>query len=223
MAFSGVSMSPLAITGMRTRGLHRGDGVVLGLAACSRRRACGRGRQAARMPRSRRCAATRSALRLRGSQPVRILSVTGTSTARDHGLEDAPDQRLVSQQRRAGHHVAHLLGRAAHVDVDDLRAVVDVVARRLGHHAPDRRRRSAPRSGRLRPSWLARAARFARAAQFRAGHHLGHRQAGADALAQLRNGRSVTPAIGATNRLRSTCAPSCISAFSWVRCEGSEF
>jgi hypothetical protein len=68
-------------------------------------------------------------------QPVRNLSVTGVSgTALHHGLEDACDQRLVLHQRRAGHHVADLLGRAAHVDVDDLRAAIDVVARGFGHH-----------------------------------------------------------------------------------------
>ena len=49
------------------------------------------------------------------------------------------------EQRRAGRGVAHLLRRAAHVDVDDLRAALDVVARGVGHHARDRRRRSARR------------------------------------------------------------------------------
>jgi hypothetical protein len=51
-----------------------------------------------------------------------------------HGLDDGQRQRLVLHQRAAGPLVAHLLGRAAHVDVDDLRAAVDVVLRRLGHH-----------------------------------------------------------------------------------------
>ena len=37
-------------------------------------------------------------------------------------VEDRGDQRLVAQQRRAGGDVADLLRRAAHVDVDDLRA-----------------------------------------------------------------------------------------------------
>ena len=48
------------------------------------------------------------------------------------GRADAADQRLVAQQRRTGVDLADLLGRAAHVDVDDLRAVIDVVACRLG-------------------------------------------------------------------------------------------
>ena len=52
----------------------------------------------------------------------------------DHGFKNAADQRLVLEQGRPGHHVADLLGGAAHVDVDDLGAAVDVVARRFRHH-----------------------------------------------------------------------------------------
>ena len=52
----------------------------------------------------------------------------------DDRLEDAPDQRLVLQQCRAGHEVADLLRRAAHVDIDDLRTVVHVEAGRVRHH-----------------------------------------------------------------------------------------
>ena len=63
-----------------------------------------------------------------------------------HGRHDRFDQRLVREQRGAGGDVADLLGRAAHVDVDDLRAAVDVVPRGVGHLTADRRRRSAPRS-----------------------------------------------------------------------------
>ena len=51
-----------------------------------------------------------------------------------HCLDDALHQRLVLQQRRTRGHVAHFLGRAAHVDVDDLRAVRHVVASGFGHH-----------------------------------------------------------------------------------------
>ena len=53
---------------------------------------------------------------------------------RHHRLQDARHQGLVLHQRGAGHHVADLLGRTAHVDVDDLRAALDVVARGLRHH-----------------------------------------------------------------------------------------
>ena len=72
----------------------------------------------------------RAALRCAGSVPVRIFSVTGTATARTTALEDALDQRLIGQQRRAAVAVADLLCRTAHVDVDDLRAQIDVDARR---------------------------------------------------------------------------------------------
>ncbi|NYH13862.1 hypothetical protein GGD41_001090 [Paraburkholderia bryophila] len=52
----------------------------------------------------------------------------------DHRLDNALHQRLVLQKRRAGRDIADLLGRTAHVDVNDLRTVRDVVARGLGHH-----------------------------------------------------------------------------------------
>jgi len=52
----------------------------------------------------------------------------------DHGLEDARHQRLVFQQRGTRQGVAHLLRRAAHVDVDDVGAEAGVVARRLRQH-----------------------------------------------------------------------------------------
>src|SRR5690606_38511442 len=41
---------------------------------------------------------------------------------------------LVAQQGGAGGLVAHLLGRAAHVDIDDLGPVVTVPAGGIGHH-----------------------------------------------------------------------------------------
>ena len=46
----------------------------------------------------------------------------------------APHERFVLHQRRARRLVAHLLRRTAHVDVDDLRAGVDVTPRGLRHH-----------------------------------------------------------------------------------------
>ena len=51
-----------------------------------------------------------------------------------HGIDDGQRQRLVLHQRRARPLFAHLLGRATHIDVDDLRATIDVVSRRFGHH-----------------------------------------------------------------------------------------
>ena len=121
-------------------------------------------------------------------QPVRIFSVTGTpcGLARgDHRLDDRQRQRLVLHQRRAGPLVAHLLGRAAHVDVDDLGAAGDVVGRGLGHHRRvgagdlhrDRRGLAvvvgAPAGLQRRPQVLPRR------------HHLADRVAGAEALAEL--------------------------------------
>ena len=50
-----------------------------------------------------------------------------------HGFDDFKGQRLVAHQRRASPLVADLLGRAAHVDVDDLGAVLDVEPRRPRH------------------------------------------------------------------------------------------
>ena len=50
------------------------------------------------------------------------------------GLDDLQRQRLVLHQRRASPFVAHFFGRAAHIDVNDLRAAFDVVLRRLRHH-----------------------------------------------------------------------------------------
>ena len=51
-----------------------------------------------------------------------------------HRLEDLRHQRLVAQQGGACCLVAHLLGGAAHVDVDDLGAHLGVAAGRLGEH-----------------------------------------------------------------------------------------
>ena len=48
--------------------------------------------------------------------------------------KDGADQGLVGEQCRAGRRIAHFLGGAAHVDVDDLRPTLDVVARRVGKH-----------------------------------------------------------------------------------------
>ena len=104
----------------------------------------------------------------------------------DHRLDDRERQRLVLHQRRAGPLVADLLGRAAHVDVDDLRAAVDVVGARPRPSSPRRCRRSAPRSAPASPSWSARRAGLQAGPQVLArGHHLAHRVAGAEALAQL--------------------------------------
>ena len=51
-----------------------------------------------------------------------------------HGRQNASHQWFVPQQRGAGHDVADLLGRAAHIDVDDLCALIDVVLCGFRHH-----------------------------------------------------------------------------------------
>ena len=82
-------------------------------------------------------------------QPVRILSVTGTlrgAQAATTASTICQRQRFVLHQRRARPLVADLLGRAAHVDVDDLRAAVDVVGARPRPSWARRCRRSAPQS-----------------------------------------------------------------------------
>ncbi len=103
----------------------------------------------------------------------------------DHRLQDARHQRLVLQQGRAAPAIADLLDRAAHVDVDDLGAALDVVLRAFGQHgrigAGDLHRL------RLHLAGVVDAARgFFRSPQARIGRrHFRHRVAGAEPLAQL--------------------------------------
>ena len=86
------------------------------------------------------------ALRLASSQPSRIFTVTGTRRGVDRRLDDAERQVGLAHQRRAGIAVRHPLGRAAHVDVDDVarrppprparpRAIQRARGRRAGRHA----------------------------------------------------------------------------------------
>ena len=94
----------------------------------------------------------------------------------------------VLQQRRAGPHVAHLLGRATHVDVDDLRAMIDVEARGPGQHG--RIVAGNLHRDRIRFAGVIHAlARLVGMPQARVGSgHFRHRQTGAHALAQLAEG-----------------------------------
>ena len=133
-ASAGEPMSPLASTGIDTARLTAA--IVSYSTAPTNRHARVRPCTAsAAMPASSAMRAIVSALRCAGSDPVRILSVTGTATARNHRAQDARDERLVGEQRRSGRGIAYLLGGTAHVDVDDLGAALDVVARRVDHHA----------------------------------------------------------------------------------------
>jgi len=122
--------------------------------------------------------AMRAALRRAGFQRYRHCHC-----AHD-GLQDAPDQRLILEQRRAGGDVADLLRRASHVDVDDLRAVPDVVPGGFGHHrrfGPDDLHRHRRRLACVHDAQP----RLARLAQVGSGrHHFGDREPGAEAPAQ---------------------------------------
>jgi hypothetical protein len=105
-----------------------------------------------------------------------------------HRLEDLPYQRLVPEQGRARHGVADLLRGATHVDVDDLGALPDVVARGVRHH----RRLGAGDLHRDRLDLavvVGAPARLLAAPEERIrGHHLGYGQARAELLAQLPEG-----------------------------------
>ena len=129
--------------------------------------------------------ATRTAFLFSRFQPVRIFSVTGTGTAATTASTIAADQRLVLQQRRTGRDVADLFRRAAHVDVDDLRAALDVVASCLGHHR--RIGTGDLHNDRLDLAAMVGASQgLGRVPQLRIrGDHFGHREPGAQALAQL--------------------------------------
>ena len=120
--------------------------------------------------------------------PGAYLQRDGNIYRADHGIEYPANQRLILQQRGTRHHVADFLGRTAHVDIDDLRALRHVVASRFSHH----RRVRARDLHRDRIDFafvIGAATRLFRPPQQRvARYHFGHRHAGAHALAQLPEG-----------------------------------
>ena len=102
----------------------------------------------------------------------------------DHGLQDGLDQGLVLHQGRTRPGLADFLGRAAHVDVDQVGTQLNVVASGFGETLGDR-------AGNLHADRLRLAdvvhslARFARVPEFGVrGGHLGGGQARAHAFAQ---------------------------------------
>ena len=109
----------------------------------------------------------------------------GRSAGLHHRINDGQRQRFVLHERGSGPFVADLLGRAAHVDVNDLRATVHVEARGLRHHrgvgARDLHR------NRARLAVVVGAARGLECVpQIRAGsHHLADRIACTQPFAQL--------------------------------------
>src|SRR5712692_9162241 len=133
---------------------------------------------------------------LRDVQSVLVAHVpTGAELQRDgyihrlhYGLENMPDQGLVLEERGPGQGVADFLRRAAHVDVDDLRAPLHVEARGLGHH--DRVGPCDLHRDRLDFAFvIGAAARFLATPQQRVrGDHLGYGEARTELLAQLPEG-----------------------------------
>ena len=178
----GESMSPLATTGTAQRGLDGGNGVVLGgaLVALLARAAVHRDHlHAGRLGRARQAHRILFGLAPAGAHLQRDRHAV-RSAGRDHGFDDLQRQRLVLHQGRAGPLVADFLGRAAHVDVDDLRAAVDVVAAAsaiIGASVPAICTAIGPGS----PSWLARREVFSVCHRSRRdGHHLADRIARAE-------------------------------------------
>ena len=99
-ALCGESTSPFAMTGIATLRLIAAIVVVLRLALVVHVARAAVHRERARCPRPRRAARSASAvLVVAAPDPVRIFSVTGTSTARHDAGEDARDERLVREQR----------------------------------------------------------------------------------------------------------------------------
>jgi len=96
---------------------------------------------------------------------------------------DAGHQRLVLQQCRARPNIADLLRRTAHVDIDDLGAMIDVVACRIGQHLRIVAR-DLHRDRRRFVTVVHAQPRLARVPQLRVGdRHLGHCQPGAQLFA----------------------------------------
>ena len=172
------------------RGLHGGDGVVFSMTAVALlARAAVHGEH------------LHSAVLERASQGHGVAVLTapagahlqgdGHATRRaclDDRLRDRDGERLVLHQRGARPLVADLLGRAAHVDVDDLRAAIDVVGRRLGHHGGVRP--GDLHRDRARFALVVRAPRCLQAVPQLAARrdHLAHRIARAELAAQLAEG-----------------------------------
>ena len=152
-----------------------------------------------RMPQSWAMRARRGAFRLAWSQPMRIFSVTGTRHRTDRRVQDRRGGGLVAHQRRAGLLAErHLLHRAAEVDVDQVGAAVHREPRRLGHRrrlaAGELQRARCRRSHPSRPSPASSGSPGSSPRRRSSRTPPCRRQA---AWPARRNGRSVTPDIGA--------------------------
>lgn len=131
------------------------------------------------------------------SQPVRIFSVTGTLAAATTA-DTIRATNCGSRISAAGQHVAHFLGRTAHIDVDDLRPVIHIEARRVGQRG--RVGAGDLHADRIRlTSMIHPRARFCGVPESRVGNrHFRHHKPAPMRLHSSRKGLSVTPAIGAS-------------------------
>ncbi len=119
----------------------------------------------------------------------------------DHRVQNLAHQFFILQQRRTGHHIADFLGRTAHVDVDDLRAMIHIVPRRLRQHL--RIRADDLHRNRLHLTLVIGAAQgLFRAIQQRIRrHHLAHRHPRPHALAQHAKRTIRHPRHGRDNKI----------------------
>ena len=116
----------------------------------------------------------------------------------DRRLEDARGLPLVAHQRRAGMAVHHLLDRAAEIDVDEAGAAVGIELGRLGHDRAARSRQAAPPSAARRGSFAPSSAIAGSRGSPPRSRSSRRRPAPAPCrLTMRRNGRSLTPDIGA--------------------------
>ena len=117
----------------------------------------------------------------------------------DDGLEDLRDQRLVAQQRRAARASADLLGRAAHVQVDDLRAALDAAGAPPAASTSGSPPASCTTRGSGSPVWSRRRRDFGVCHSRASDVSISEAASPAPRRRQrMRNGRSVTPAMGAS-------------------------
>ena len=133
-ASSGVTISPLPITGILTAAFTSAMRRPIGLARCSPARACADAapRPAGRNPRP--GAPCRTATSSRSFHPARNFMVNGNGDGLAHLAQQPLHQRQVAQQAGAAVALHHFVHRAAEIEVEDVEAQVLADARGVGHH-----------------------------------------------------------------------------------------
>ena len=150
----------------------------------------------------------------------------------DHGIKYPAHQGLILQQSGTRHHVADFLRRTAHVNVDDLRALSDIIACGFSHHRRVRARDL--HRDRIDFAFMIGAAtRLFRSPQQRvARYHFGYRHAGTHALAQLPERAICHPRHGSDDKivfenmgtdLHDLSLVEKLAAASWARTEQHNF